>query len=278
MKEYILAAKVAVLVLLAVPQALVHTAQSQEIRQAEQKLEWQQRRASILQYRDSALQNQQARKVAPKELDEISPAQPSTLAAQLPTTFPPSAKLTVPFSAQAPHGNWDMPYQEACEEMSLIMLDYFLTGRSMTPEQADAEIVQMVDWQERSGFDVSITMEELAAVLENYYGGTYKPRLIYNVSPEDIKREIAAGNPVIAPTAGKKLNNPYFSGGGPWYHMLVITGYDHTNFITNDPGTWRGEDYQYTHEVLLDSIHDWVGVPEQIEDGGKVVMVVERSA
>ncbi|MCR4279964.1 MAG: hypothetical protein NUV82_00890, partial [Candidatus Komeilibacteria bacterium] len=39
--------------------------------------------------------------------------------------LPAEYNLDVPFMSQAPHANWDLPYQEACEEASLIMVDYF---------------------------------------------------------------------------------------------------------------------------------------------------------
>jgi len=70
------------------------------------------------------------------------------------------------------------------------------------------------------------------------------------------------------------LGNPYFSGEGPWYHMLVITWYDHRGFITNDPGTKRGEGYHYDEATLINAIHDWTGVKENIAQGGKSMLII----
>ncbi len=89
-----------------------------------------------------------------------------------------------------------------------------------------------------------------------------------------MKNELAKGYPIIVPMAGRDLGNPYFSGEGPWYHALVIIGYDKTSFITNDPGTRRGEHYRYKYDVLMNAIHDWTGVKENIRDGRKVALVV----
>jgi hypothetical protein len=70
------------------------------------------------------------------------------------------------------------------------------------------------------------------------------------------------------------LGNPYFSGDGPPYHMLVLTGYKRGKFITNDPGTRRGEGYMYKEDVIMNAIHDWAGSKETIRDGEKAMMVV----
>ena len=56
--------------------------------------------------------------------------------------------------------------------------------------------------------------------------------------------------------------------------MLVLTGYDERNFVTNDPGTRRGYGYKYTYSILYNAIHDWTGVKEDIEKGPIVVLVI----
>lgn len=187
--------------------------------------------------------------------------------------IPRKAYLEVPFAVQAPHANWDDPYQEACEEASVIMVDYFLREQALTPDQANREILQLVNWEQSKGYSYDVTVDELKQIVEQYYG--YKARISDNVSAASIMYEIAHGNPVIVPAAGRKLGNPYFSGEGPWYHMLVITGYDNHDFIVNDPGTKRGEDFKYRQSVLLNAVHDWTGVQEEIETGAKRMLIIE---
>ena len=50
--------------------------------------------------------------------------------------------LAVPFTSQAPHADWELPYQEACEEAALLMAHHFIQGKKgqIAPEQADREI------------------------------------------------------------------------------------------------------------------------------------------
>jgi hypothetical protein len=73
----------------------------------------------------------------------------------------------------------------------------------------------------------------------------------------DIKKELAKGNPVIVPTAGRQLHNPNFRQPGPIYHMLVVKGYEGDNFITMDVGTRNGYNYVYGQKVLFHAIADW---------------------
>lgn len=192
-------------------------------------------------------------------------------------SLPPSVRIRVPFGVQAPYANWNPPYDEACEEASLVLVKAFLDGESaITPDEMDRRILELVAREKDMGLPIDITIEELARVAEETYG--LRATLTANPSIEDIKRALAAGTPVIVPLAGRDLGNPYYSGAGPWYHVLVITGYDAKYFYTQDVGTRRGEDYKYRQDVLHDAIHDWTGVKEEIRQGAKVMLTLRRAS
>ncbi len=189
--------------------------------------------------------------------------------------LPARVFIEVPFASQAPLGDWGMPYQEACEEASLILVHHFLEQMPLTREVMDAEIKRMVAYEmEELGSDADIGAEETAVVAEKFYG--YRATVTYDPGIDDIRRELAFGNPVIVPLAGRDIGNPYYSGEGPWYHMLVIIGYDTKYFITNDVGTRRGASYKYRQQVLYDAIHDWTGVKEDILNGRKAMIVLTK--
>ncbi len=189
--------------------------------------------------------------------------------------LPPTILIEVPFLVQAPTGNWDMPYQEACEEASIIMLHHFIEGTAVTPAQADEEILKMVEWENaRFNYSADITIAEAKRVAEDYY--KHRGQLFYDFTIDDMKRLLAEGHPIIVPLAGRDIGNPYYSGEGPWYHMLVVTGYDGNYFITNDVGTKRGRNFRYPQKRLFDAIHDWTGVKEDIRTGRKAMLVLER--
>lgn len=158
-------------------------------------------------------------------------------------------------------------------------MKHFLEGKTtLTREQAEQEVQELIAWETQNGYGHDVTAAELGVIAEKHYG--LSARTSTNVSVESIKAELVAGNPVIIPAAGRLLGNPYFSGDGPWYHMLVITGYREgifgTTFITNDPGTKRGEKYEYSDEVIINAIHDWTGVKEETAQGEKIMLIVTQ--
>lgn len=194
----------------------------------------------------------------------------STVQKNLPDAF----NLMVPFMVQAPHANWDMPYQEACEEASVLMAVGFLNGEtSKGADAADTALRELIEWETTYlGHYEDTTVSEIISVLHERFG-LQQSYIIQNPSVDDIKQAIYKGYPVIVPASGRDLHNPYFSGAGPLYHMLVIRGYEGDEFITNDPGTRRGEEYRYRIGHLMSVIHDW-------NDGdvvkGKRVAIVVR--
>jgi hypothetical protein len=194
--------------------------------------------------------------------------QPPATTPLLPLEF----NLAVPFTPQAPHANWDQPYQDACEEASALMVHFFYGNRTFTPDIADDAILAAVAWEDqRFGSNKDTTAEQTAVMLRELYG--YKNvDVVYDITADDIKRTIAAGFPVILPVYGRALGNQYFTPPGPEYHMLVVKGYTRDKFITNDPGTRRGADFLYPYETLLSAVHDWNG--GDVLRGRKVMIVV----
>ena len=188
---------------------------------------------------------------------------------------PATALLTLPFVLQAPLQQWDAVHEETCEEASLLMVHHFLQGESenIPPEDNETDLLALVRWEELHGYSQDVTLGELGEIAKKYYG--YTPVIEEDIGISRIKELIAQGYPIIIPAAGRALGNPYFSGEGPWYHMLVIRGYDRNAFITNDPGTRRGEEYKYAYDVLIAAIHDWTGVKEETSKGMKRMMILK---
>ena len=192
------------------------------------------------------------------EVTEPEPEPEPTPTADEPEALPRELNLAVPFTSQAPTGNWDAIHEDACEEASFFMVTEFYKGRAagkVDPAIVDPELYAMVDLETSLGMGYSITAAEAAETIEKYYG--LETVIVDNPTVEDIKRLIAAGKPAIVPAAGRELGNPNFTGEGPLYHMYVIRGYTETTFITNDPGTRNGENYIYSHDVVMNSIGDW---------------------
>ncbi len=189
--------------------------------------------------------------------------------------------LSVPFIVQAPHAEWTERYEETCEEASVLMVhEYYKNTKELSQDQMKALLDPLTDWGdiEFNGlFDTSIS--ETAKYFTDYLGyDVSRIQILENPTADDIKALLAAGLPVIMPAAGRELGNKFFQTPGPLYHMLVITGYNRDDFITNDPGTRRGEGYRYNQEILMNAIHDWTGDKETILEGDKRVLVITPSS
>jgi len=196
-----------------------------------------------------------------------SPSPTTSLTPLLPDSF----QLSIPFTVQAPFAVWDALHEDTCEEASFLMVKYSLDGTPIPPkDQVDTQLKTMVDWETQHGYGGSITLSQLQDIAAQEYGIT-TGQVTKNITIDDIKQQITAGHSVILGMAGKLLDNPYFSNGGPNYHALVVTGYDATGFITNDPGSRQGENFHYTYTNFYNAIHDWDAT--NILNGSKDMLV-----
>lgn len=183
--------------------------------------------------------------------------------------------LNVPFTSQAPLGDWAQPWQDACEEASVLMVDYYYQNKSLpSKEEVSGILKEMVSWQESNwGGHYNLTIAKLAEYIKATFN--YETEIIENLTSEKLKFYLDKGQPIIVPANGKKLANPNFKNGGPEYHMLVVKGYVDDKFITNDPGTRLGADFIYSSENLLDSIADW-NAQEQKANGSKIGIIIKK--
>lgn len=183
--------------------------------------------------------------------------------------------IPVPFISQAPYGNWAEPWQNFCEEASIVMTAHYLWDVPLTPFFAELEMQIIKQYEDLVfGRSKDESIDEVAMILRDLYGfkniETRQTR-----SPDDIKQELAEGRAVVVPVAGQLLFNPHFRPPGPEYHMVVIRGYDDARgvFITNEPGTRHGNAYEYPIHILFAAIHDLND--GDILNGEKKILVAE---
>ena len=170
-------------------------------------------------------------------------------------------KLEVPFAVQAPFGQWSDPRQQnACEEVSAIMAMYWIEDKTLSAQQAKDEILAISDWEEEKygtyqDTSVSDTVER---IFKEYFKYD-KVWAINDIEIGDMISELEKGNLVIIPANGQKLGNPYFTPPGPLRHMVIVIGYNYQTkqFITNDSGTKRGQNYLYDQDILFNAIRDY---------------------
>lgn len=183
-----------------------------------------------------------------------------------------ATKLNVPYTSQSPAGDWREPWQDACEEASIAMVDGYYRHQTLNKTVAKQSILNIIALEQKTfQHSKDTTANETALIINNFL--RWETTKMSDPSVDDIRSELDAGRPVIAPVFGRGLRNPFFRSGGPDYHMIVITGYDNNKqeFITNEPGINHGLDFRYSYGTIMDAIHDFVP-GKKTSTGAKVVL------
>jgi len=182
------------------------------------------------------------------------------------------------FVPQSPEKNWDQPWQDACEEAALLTVNYFYKNQNPDISIIRDDILKMIEFENSQNFTHDMDINQMVVVAQKYLG--FKTEIIDNPTIENIKKYLAQNIPVIVPANGKILyqENKHFTNGGPYYHNLIILGYDDTKnqFVVHDVGTKSGAYFKYSYSLLIDSIHDFPPSKhkEDINAGSKRVLIL----
>ncbi len=161
------------------------------------------------------------------------------------STGPPaSLNLAVPFlkqffsSPECPDGG-----HGSCGPASLSMCSCCILGR--TPTYQDIVNVWSYLGRDTCGNDMTGTsLTELRNAARGWpFGLANVTKSTFTL--QQIKDQLAAGRPVLVHViAGYLSNRGYSYTGG---HYIVARGYDPSNIICNDPGTYAGENKYYSN-------------------------------
>jgi hypothetical protein len=186
-----------------------------------------------------------------------------------PSPAPAGAILDVPYTVQAPGGNWKV-HEESCEEAALLMYRDFLLGdqRADIPApEADAALRAMKSWQVQNwGAERDLTLDRTGQLAQAYWGYRYQ---LIPATIEGIKAAVSAGHPVVVPVMTHSLQNPHY-GPNTVYHEVVIKGYNAGGVVTNDAGVQEGKNWFYSWSILFKAIDDQTGRMNQ----GRVALVL----
>ncbi len=190
---------------------------------------------------------------------------------------PDVVKLDMTFFSQAPVWDRSQPWQDACEEASIILAAYYLSQKPLDRTLFTSEILELVDLQNTLFWSYVDTTLDQTKELYDIYFWIWTSEILLDPTIDDIKKALADEKVIVAPFAGKLLGNIYYSNGGPRYHMLVISGYTEDSFYTHDVGTKRGEGYIYSQQVIMDALHDFVPVSQwAITQWAKKILVLTK--
>lgn len=209
---------------------------------------------------------------------DLSTAAPT----ESPVSLPVAVLLPVPFTPQAPLGNW-AARQHTCEEASLVMVDRYLrgdhSGGLIDPRTADNAINQITAWKPA----VDLTIQQVGTVAQKNLGWAFK------ILPSDrlnMKQQLALGRPLIFGVRTHGLGNPNYPGYRTHYeqagwsvsHYLVVTGYDQSDtYVLNDPGLTKGHGYHITYDQLMHAVDDLDQAYPSL-NAGRVFLVLAPAA
>jgi hypothetical protein len=217
--------------------------------------------------------------VPPLPISTVSSVDPATQAS--PAPLPDHLLLQVPYTTQAPAGNWAQR-QHTCEEANLTMLAaYWQHDPSVVidPHTADATISALVSWQvQQWGSKDDLTDTRLGELAKQYYGYGY---MLVPDDPQVIREQIAAGHPLIAGVRTHGLGNPNYPGysnhfeeqGWSVSHYVLVIGYDTDGVWLNDPGITKGRGYHISWAQLAHAIDDLTQHQPELSEG-QVLLVV----
>ena len=191
---------------------------------------------------------------------------------------PTSTNVNVPFTSQAPAGDWSEPWQNACEETSIYMISSFYNQDPIKRDEAIKEIKAILATKNT---DIKVSKDESLTTISQLIVDLKLPwttTLVPDPTVDQLKKELAAGRPIIVPVYAPDLHNPHYDAVTPDYHVLVLTGYDDAAgvFIVNDPGTKDGEGLRFPYATLMNAIHDLD--PQNFAKGKKAVLFTEEKS
>ena len=208
----------------------------------------------------------------------LSTPSASPSAASLPT----AVILPVPYTTQAPLGNWG-DRQHTCEEASLLMVDLYLKGDhstgSIDPRTADRGINQITAWKP----SVDLTIQQVGQVARKNMGWVYE---VLPATRLEMKQQLSLGRPLIVGVRTHGLGNANYPGYRTHYeqpgwsvsHYLVVTGYDqYDTFVLNDPGITKGHGYHIKYDQLMHAIDDLDQAYPSL-NAGRVFLVLAPAA
>jgi len=195
---------------------------------------------------------------------------------------PETLNLAVPFTVQALNNNWTR--NKDCEEASIAMANAYLSGNRdevLQPDVAQKYIDAVKQWEAvNTASNANTGNEDTGAyATSDMAKGTFgiKVKQIRDYTESDLKQALVQGHVILLPINARLLGNPTYQESGPFYHMLVVRGYDtNGDFIVNDPGTNQGNGQIYSFSTLYKASGDWNNQSQGIDSTIKIAIILSK--
>jgi len=194
----------------------------------------------------------------------------------LPRPVQDKYSMSIPFTTQAPLGDWDN--NKDCEETSVLMVKAFFDGNTterLPVNEVVTQLTAMKVWEDENlGYNRDTGARATARLAEEYVG--LNVEYIEEFIIDDLKRALSEDKPVLLPMDASLLGNARYPAGVPFYHMVVITGFNGDNFFVHDPGTESGRGNIYSFETLKYSAADWNHEAQSMDFNIKSALILSK--
>lgn len=201
-----------------------------------------------------------------------------------------TVKLPVPYTSEIPNGSWVKPWNNACEEASIVVVsDYYFGYKSITKKIAIENMAPLFKIEDKIfGGNANTDAAQTAKLINEYTDASAVIK--NNPTLEEIKDELRNNRPVISFHYAKDLKNPNhrWRAGGSYYHVMAIVGFDDNtqDFLVHDSGDpISGAYYRYSYNTIMNTLHDYVhktnhadGTPRVLFTDSKVLFKEKNSS
>lgn len=171
-------------------------------------------------------------------------------------------KLKVPYTSEIPLGSWVKPWNNACEEASMVMVEsYYFGNESMSKDVAVKYMMPIFKIEDKIFGSNADTDTIRTAKLFNEYMSV-NATIKNNPTLEEIKDQLRQGKPVVSFHFAKDIKNPHYHWrvGGSYFHVVVLVGFDEntSEFLVHDSGDpVTGAYHRYSYNLIMDTLHDF---------------------
>lgn len=198
--------------------------------------------------------------------------------------LPKEKEINVKFYSQFPLDiatwiKYDEPYQNFCEEASLLNWYYHLLWKEPTLKEYNRDLLKLKNiedlilewWYKHTS--IQDTLKLLIAFQDDQ---EIFWEIIQNPTIEIIKEHITKWNLIIVPLYWKWLSNPFFLSWWPIYHNLLIKWFKDDNFITNEVWISKWDWFLYKQNKLMENIHNYEEklYPENFQNWIKEILIL----
>lgn len=200
-----------------------------------------------------------------EEIEKLKSNKDNNLQDKQVLILPKEKKIDVKFYSQFPLDistwiKYDEPYQNLCEESSLLNWYYHLIWKEPNLKEYNDDLLKLkeiedliFDWWYKHT-SIQDTLKLLIALQEEQ---KVFWKIVENPSIKMIKEHITKWNLIIVPLYWKWLSNNLFIDWWPVYHNLLIKWYTEQNFITNEVWITKWDSFMYNQNELMENIYNY---------------------